>query len=253
MKARIFLAASFAVLLSTSGCVSAENEARFYVVVSLVGDQINVVNYQPTTGSSLDHNLHKSILVKDTVFDRDVLLAADEALKRHDAGARVRLLVSSTPGLFEHQDRFFDGSRVALPKEIDSAARAGGATHLLLVTKYRAEAAVQFTNEKAGSGKLEGLGFYVDQVKETIRTDTGEVGRGFLAGFVYIKVALVDLNTSIVVREQPITATAALSAANSKAGGDPWDALSPAEKLDMLHGMIKQELARVVPQIIARP
>ena len=251
--ARIFLAAWILLLLSTAGRVSAENEARVYVVLSLVGDQINVVNYQRTTGSGLDRNLHRSIPVKDGVFDKDVLLAADAALKRQDAGALVKLIVSSAPDLFEHQDRFFDGGRVALPKQIDSAARTSGATHLVLVTKHRAEAALQMMNDKVGSGKLEGLGFYVDNEKVTKRTDTGEVGRGFLAAFVYIKVSLVDLNTSMVVQEQPVTATAALSAASAKEGVDPWDALSPAEKVEMLQRMIKLELARVVPQIIARP
>lgn len=252
MKTQVSVMA-WLVLLLAVGTVSAENDARVYSVMSLVGDQINVVNYQPVTGSSLDRNVHNSIPVKDRVFDKEVLLAIDTALSRHDAGARVRLLVSSAPALFEQQDRFFEGNRIELPKEIESVARTDGATHLILVTKYRSDAKLQMANGKVGSGKLEGLGFYVDREMATLQADTGERGWGFLAPFVYIKVSLIDLKTSTVVREQPVTATTTLSTAQVKAGSDPWDALSPAEKVRILQQMIKTELADAVPKLIARP
>lgn len=252
MKSLVFVTAWVALLLATAGSASPENEARVYAVLSLVGDKINVVTYQGATGSSLDRNVHESIPVTSGVFDKAALLAADDALKRHDTAVRVSMLASSTPDLFANQDRFFDGSRIVLPKEIESAARAEGATHLVLITKYRGDAHLQAQNQALGSGKLEGIGFYVDPVKVLIRSDTGERGRGFLAPFVYIKVSLVDLNTSTVIREQVVTSTTTLSAARTE-GSNPWDALSPAQKVDILRRMIDKELFRVIPQITAQP
>jgi hypothetical protein len=253
MRARVVAAAWLALSLSAAGNACADNESRVYAVVSLVGDQISVVTHQEATGSSLDKNVHVSIPVTGGVFDKTALLAADEALKRHDPSARVTLLAASTADLFEHQDRFFEGNRVALPKEIDAAAKTAGATLLVLVTKHRAEASLQAQSEKLGSGKLEGLGFYVDREKVLRRSDSGERGKGFLAPFVYIKVSLVDLATSTVVREQVVTVAMALSAARAKESGDPWDVLGPADKIEILRKMLQKELPRVVSEIVARP
>ncbi len=249
MKRLVFATAWAALLLATAASASPENEVRVYAVLSLVGDQINVVTYQGDTGSSLDHNTHQSIPVPSGAFDKAVLIAADAALKRYDPAVQVRLLASSTPDLFANQDRFFDGSRLTLPKEMESTVRAGGATHLVLVTKYRGDAQVQVLNQTIGGGKLEGIGFYVDPVRRIIHFDTGKRELGYLAPFVYIKVSLVDLNTSTVIREQLVTATSMRFATSA----NPWDALSSAEKVEILRRMIDKELSRVILQMTARP
>jgi len=85
------------------------------------------------------------------------------------------------------------------------------------------------------------------------RSDTRERGIGFLAPFVYIRLSLVDLKAAVVVREQVVTASATLSAAQAKNGFDPWDALNPAQKVETLGRMIEREVARVVPALIAQP
>ena len=79
-----------------------------------------------------------------------------------------------------------------------------------------------------------GPGYYVDRDLWISRSDTGERAQGFLAPFVYIRVSLIDLATSAILRHELITESLVLSAARSKQGDDPWGVLSAEEKVAQL-------------------
>ena len=232
---------------------SAHAQTRSYAVVSLVGDKLDVVSYQMATGAITDRNVHTSIPVTDGYFDDAAMLAADEAIGRIDAKAKITMLSASPPSWYAGQYRFFDGNKAALPAELTAAMRGEGATHLLLITKFRSDARLQAASSKLGSGKLQGLGFYMDRDMPMISTDTQESSDGFLAAYVYVRLSLIDLATSTVLRDRTSTASKMRATVPGKAGFHPWLAMTPQEKLTTVRSILQGEIARMVPEVIAQP
>ncbi len=249
MKRRLFASICCGVLLAAAGGAAGQSNPRSYAVVSLIGDKLDVVTYRIATGSHVDQNLHQAVPVTDWVFDKTALLAADEALRRNDKGARVQMFAVNTPELFDNQARFFDGTRVTLPAQLSAAFDKAGATHLLLLTKLRGDARLNSVDGTLGSGRIEGVGYYIDREMEMQRTPSGEVGRGFLAPFAYIKVSLIDLKTSTVLREQAVRASFTISPTASDASVHPWDVLSADEKVKRLRNMLHDEVTRATSEL----
>ena len=226
---------------------------RQYAVMSLMGDTLNVVTYRPQVGSRLDRNEHAAIPMPAGLLDNAVLRAVDRGIQ-HAAQpqkaapiflAAASELVQSTP------DKLFDGPRLVLPDEVVAGMRGTAATHLILVTRYRAPANLRALRTRVGTGYLEGPGFYVDQVLPMTIPETGETGKGFLAPFLYLKFSLIDLATLNSLQTQTVTASGTFSVARNKGSVDPWQALSPAEKLEVIQHMIADEVKRVVPKLLA--
>jgi hypothetical protein len=222
-----------------------------YAVLSLVGDKIDIVTYQPQVGSQLDSNSHMPLPMSEDELDTVALRAVNRALHASAPGARVALLAASTADIFANQGRMFSGSHVMLPDEIDAAVHREGSTTLVLITKHHGEARLQVADGYIGSGKIEGLGFYVDTNKRMKVRETGVRSVGFLAPFVYVDVWLIDVATGTVTRRAAITSGHTNGASNNPEGVSPWDAISAQEKVAMLKRMLAQELAAVVPALVA--
>ena len=178
-------------LASIAGLIlgSSAQAAPSYAVLSLVGDKLDVVTYQPTTGSRLDTNTHVPLVMPQDELDIAALRAINRSLKSSVPGAQVALLAASKAEDFDGQENIFGGGRVTLPAEIDAAVRREGASILLLVTKHQGEARMQAAQTKLGSGRVEGLGFYLDGNKNMKDLDTGARSKGYIAPFVYIDVS----------------------------------------------------------------
>ena len=230
----------------------AQAQTRSYAVVSLVGDKLDVVTYQMATGSSLDRNVHAAIPVTNGHFDDAALLASERALARIDPKAKISLIAASPPDWYAKQYRFFDGVNAALPADLTAALRTEGATHLLLISKYHADARLQADKTKLGSGKLEGLGFYIDHSMKMITRDTLKRSVGFLAAYSYVRLSLIDLASSTVMRSQTTIASRLNSTARGE-GFDPWQAMTPGEKLMNVRELLEGEIARLVPEVVVLP
>jgi hypothetical protein len=252
MNRRTLLSASGVWLLAAAApSHSAEVSARSYAIVSLVGDKINIVSRRMATGSRIDQNLREGLALNDRSLDRDALLAADEALERSSPGVKISLLAVSTPSLYENQSQLFEGDKVLLPAEVMKQITSVGASHLVLITKYRYEARLQLRDGAVGSGFLEGLGFYIDRTQQVIDSETRESGKGFLAPFVYVQLRLIDLATATVLRTKSVIASSTFAASGSATSSDPWDALSSAEKVDTLRRMLSHEVEHAIPNLVA--
>jgi hypothetical protein len=102
-----------------------------------------------------------------------------------------------------------------------------------------------------GKGRIEGLGFYLDGSVSTKVSETGDGGRGFIAPFVYIDVALIEMASSKVISKEKVVASRPVSAGQAvKDVGSPWEALSSAEKVRLVNKIIQDEIARVVPVLL---
>jgi hypothetical protein len=223
---------------------------RRWAALSLIGDKLTVVTYVPKVGSSIDTNLHETLPLPDATFDQDVIGTISDSVSSAVPGASVSLLLAKSPSHYEGQRDIVRTDTAKIHPDLVDAVRATGATYLVLVSKLRADARLQVMGGAVGSGWLEGLGFYIDRTYRMFRSDTGEVGVGFLAPFVYINVSIVEASTLRVVTALPVTASTTRSAARAKEGVDPWDALSPAEKVQMLRLMVRREVSAAVTSAI---
>ena len=240
------LSVAFGALLLAAGAHAAPS----YAVLSLVGDKLDVVTYQLATGSNLDANSHSQLSMPQDEFDMAALRAINRTLKARVPGAQVALLAASRPDDFVDEEHAFSADRVTLPTEIDAAVHREGAASLLLVTKHRGDARMQVMDGKIGSGRVQGLGFYLDGTTELENRETGKHAVGFIAPFVYVDVALIDVATGSVTRRKRITAGRAVGVYHNEAGVSAWDALSAAEKVSLLSDMLTKELEAAVPALL---
>jgi hypothetical protein len=235
---RLLGLAAFALTFVASSGHAADNSPRTYAVISLIGDKIYVVGHRATVGSSIDRNRQGAIAVQGRALDDTAVLAASDAISRFDPRASIVTLASNDPTLYELQDELFDPqqrSRALLASAIRDPIQGQHATHLVLIRKHRADAALRMQVQFVGSGKIEGVGFYVDPTLPTRNLETNEIGAGFLATFAYIKVTLVDASTMAIIREQTIEESATMLTGKSL---NPLDALTPAQKTAALRSMI---------------
>ena len=247
---RLFWPAAFALICISSSVFAEDTSPRTYAVISLIGDKLYVVGHRATVGSSIDRNRHGAMAVQGRALDDTAVLAASEAISHFDPRASIVMLASSDPTLYELQDELFEPqprSRALLTSAITDPIRSQHATHLIIIRKHRADAALRMQVQYVGSGKIEGIGFYVDPTLPTRNLETNELGSGFLATFAYIKVALVDANTMAIIREQTVEESATMLTGKSL---NPLDALTPAQKTAALRSMITQATAGGVKAVL---
>ncbi len=244
-----FLLATVLALLAGAAHSQTDAGARKYAVLSLVGDELSVVTYQPRKRTTGDENVHESLPISDGYFDKAAVLAVDAALQKRSPNTPVVFLKAPSPALYHDQEGLFSGSQLTAPPEIVTALKGSGATHLILLTKYRGEARLTAADRAVGAGKLEGLGFYVDRVTHLRRSDTQEDAVGYLAPYVYVTISLIDVATLEVLSTTTAKTTTTLSAARSK-DGDPWNVWTPAEKLQGISRMLQSDVRKAVPALL---
>ena len=222
-------------------------------VISLVGDRIDVVTAVRQTGRLNDANEHNLVPFAAAGLDVTALSAAKTQLKKLDPTLDVALLAASRPETYEAQDSLFDGDRVKLPAEIATAVEREHASQLVLVTRYRGEARLNGTNGALGTGKIGGLGFYLDSVARIKSSKTGAVERGMIAPFAYVELSLVDVATSAVVRRTNATNSYLLGTAGMPADANPWDILTPEQKVEALQRVLGRAVREALPALMAAP
>ena len=222
--------------------------------ISLIGDRLLVVGGQMQTGSRIDRNTKEHLPLKTHELDTATVLAFEKEAKIAKPQLDVVLLRASDASVHALQDDVVAGKRDQreLLSAIAPIARRAGATHLVLFTRSRGEARIQLVDGSIGSGFIEGLGFYVDRWSQVRRIDSGEADVGILAPFAYFRAVLVELDGLKVVAEEKSHVARALYSRNVKAQTDPWDYLSPVEKVQALASMSGEGLQKMVPRVLSR-
>jgi len=226
---------------------------RHYAILSLVGDEMMIVQREMATGSNIDTNNRWSVQMPDSSIDRTMAFAVEDAVKRSEPGAKTTLLVSRRQAVYDSVARELKHGDTSKAFEAvrPLIASAKGATHLILVTKYRRNAMLRIDNGYVGSGNLEGVGFYMDYgIQRGPVANLNEVESGMISPYAYFRVSLIDLASGKVISED--TAVGSKPKWN-KVGtiGHAWAALTPQEKDQRLNDVIREETARVVPTVIA--
>jgi len=241
-----FIATAFLLVLAFAA-QAADN--RHFAVLSLIGDKILFAQYFPDTGGRLDASDKQFVALEDDVLDKTALAAVDAALKRTGTLASKPVLLSvRDPALYDTQSTTGDSNATSrrLLERIAGLLKASGATHLILLTKYRHEAQIRDQDAERGAGTIEGLGFYIDAGPPLGATSGSP---GMLAVFAYLRYQLVDVARGAVLKEETVLASKAYSVFRSETG-DPWHSVTNQQKVQALQDLVRNETARVVPNLV---
>lgn len=251
---QILLVANLLVLNAANGATTIAPQE--YAVLSLIGDNLTVAQFSTTTGTIVNKTPRILVPVKTPVLDDVALLAVEDIVKKTETGARLDLLSSSDPVLYKFQNDLFNNTSdsVTAQAALRAVLKNTVADRLILVSKHRADAYFRLVGSQIGEGKLEGLGYYIDNTVSLVMEKSGASGVGFLAPFAYVKVSLLNTRTLQVLRtksfiESEIIANAGSAEANLSA----WQVLPQQEKIDHTTELIRRVIQQAIPEIFASP
>jgi hypothetical protein len=225
--------------------------ARVIGVMSLLADEFVVVGQEGTTGTKLDQNVRETVPIQGGAMERVVLTTVMKSVTSVDASAKAMPMLVNEARYYRGQGGWTDGDKATLPAEVVEALRGASMTHLILVTKHRADTRLNTGRISLGSGRLEGLGFYVDRSARLQLLGTSEQTVGYLAPYLYARVALIDLAASRVLAKKEITRGEVVVASQTGAsGGDPWGWLDSRGKLQALSTMIERDIGEAVAGMV---
>jgi hypothetical protein len=242
-----------AFLLHSSATIAAPGVSHEYAVLSLIGDNLTIVQFSTTTGTMLNKTPRTLIPVKTPMLDDVALLAVEEAVKRADTGARLDLLSSSDPVLYQFQNGLFSatGDSATVQSALRSVLKNSTADRLILVSKHRADAHFQLVDSLIGEGKLEGLGYYIDNTISLKMVDSGATDVGFLAPFAYLKVSLIDASSLLVLRTKLVSESEIIANAGSiDAPLNAWQVLTQKEKIEHTTKLIQRAIRLAIPDVV---
>jgi hypothetical protein len=242
---RVALAALFMGLATASAVAQSR-----YAVLSSVGDRITIVTRAMATGSNVDTNRREPMELAGPGLDNAVLLAAEDGIKAADASAQAILLAPRTPLAEQAANASRDNALEKWAAEVRGQLAPLGATHVIIISKHRADARLRVSSGSTGSGKLEGLGFYLDTSYAAADDNASQASRGFLASYAYILIRLVDLQSGRQVAEQIVMASS-----SSVPGVDStraWDALPPEGKIAALRALATKEVEGAMPALLTQ-
>ncbi|MEO5732181.1 MAG: hypothetical protein ABIN96_00310 [Rubrivivax sp.] len=224
--------------------------APSYAVVSEVGQQLQVVGFKEQTGTRLDSNLRSRINLTGGALDKVALLATQRALNRAAPGAPVFMVSPLDVELFSAIGNPVVGQMLQLPADLAAALKQQGSTRLPLINRREADTNFQALDNRLGSGRITGPGFYVERTTVIRNVDKGESAQGFLPTFAYLNLSPVDLRDGRVLATQPVTDSRLDIAPVSTDSGHPWDSVSNDYKMANLQLLVRVAVEQTVPVLL---
>lgn len=242
-----------ALLLASTGHTATP---RKYGILSLAGDAISTVTYVPDIGTKLNPNdVQTYPMLANTSFDETAIRTASAAIKKLEPDATPFLMLSTDAELHQTQNAIFDSPAANQGNRdyLKSLWKDKGITHLILVTKYRADAELRFMQQSEGTGKIEGLGFYMDNRARV--TSFGKDGNhssdGVLMPYVYVKLRLVNAETLEPEREVRQKQSQLVTyAPDADRAVRTWDALTAKQKIVYLDELLQEAVNEAVPKLL---
>ena len=152
--------AAFAVAASLTSIGAAAQTvagARRYATMSLIGDQLIVVERQEVTGTRLDKNTQTEIKVGGDILDRAALGVVQDLIVKADAAAKPLALLVDEPVLYEKQSQLFDGKFVRLPTAL-AKAREAAAVRAAQLNPTRTADYLLAHQESSPTMQIQGIG-----------------------------------------------------------------------------------------------
>jgi hypothetical protein len=250
---RALLLLGCACLAATLPARAADEAKPSYAVLSIIGDKMTLVWLQRGVGSNIDQNGRREVPMKDAALDNMALLAADDVFRRLKPAAKVALMTSRDADVLAQQERGLDGPADAaqLLAPIKEMLQKTQATRLILISKARAEARFPLNDGLVGTGKVAGLGFYLDAQKRIQLVDSGASDTGFIGPHAYFWLSVIDPQSMTVLRRKQVTESMLVATAESKDALGPWEAMTPKQKLDAMERLIRKGIDRALPDLLS--
>jgi len=246
----VFLLA--ALWLGTGSASAAE-----YIIASLVGDRVSIVNAAMGTGSNLERQPTQVVKMAQLPFDDALQEAVANGVAAVDTSASFKAPAfrEGLPGvesieLLDQADIVSRLLQVLAPVIKTGDNKSGEKQWIVALWPSRAEHSYKLIDTTVGRGKSAGLGYYIDRYSGIQRVDTAESDRGFLGVFAYFTVALIDPATRKVVAQKPVQGRYLYPFAGSRAG-HPWEVLDSKEKLRVLTHVAREEVVEAMPGLMA--
>ena len=233
---------------------SAAATAQTYAALSLVGHEMSIIHAGHSTGSNRDTNIHEAMPMTDRALDRAALRAVDQAMRKARPDAKVVLLSASDPAwtAAARQD-LSSGSPdfAALASGLGKAAGTVGADRVIVVLPARGDLLLRIQQGSLGRGRATGIGFYLDRHTRLSRADNREAADGFLGVFANFRVVLIEAPGGRVLAEDAVSSGVAFSNARAT-GSDPMTVLTGEQKVQVIDGLLRNEIARVLPTLLTK-
>jgi hypothetical protein len=222
-------------------------------LLSLVGDQFTVVFRRDEIGSRTDQNFRRDYPIDGATLDDIALGAAESVVKRLKPVSPVVRFSIRDARLFALQDKLLVDSTESrgMREALGNLLREHQVRRLVLVTKWRDDAQFQLHTRTIGSGKISGLGFYVDSVRRLYTLETGEATFGFLGPYAYLSVAVVDAASLTPIRSVPARESLMRLPLHETGAVHAWDALTPTGKVDALEQVLRQAVENATTAALA--
>lgn len=221
-------------------------------IFALLGDTIQITLADAPTDTRLDRNVRESMDLKDLGLDQMALRGAREALSKAQPQAKLQLFRATAPVSLAEQRLIADGAqRGELPDWIIQAIGRHQLSHVMLITRHRGPALMRTdTGDGIGRGSVEGIGFYIDPIYEVENRLTGITMRGALGAYVDMRLTLMDVASAKVLAQHNIRDGLIYAARTDEQSLQPWNVLTPREKVEVLRRMVEENVARVVPVVL---
>jgi len=226
--------------------------AETIAILSLVGDRLTIVSPAKQIGSHLDQNQYQVVPLAETGFDDAAIRSAHAVITRARPDVTLAPFRARDPELYALRDAWLNADSVnvrALIALVAGSLPPDPDARLLLIAPYKAEIQLKTERQYRGSGKVAGLGFYLDSTTRMERPDTLESGIGFLGVFANFQLLLINLKTNAVEAQERIIAGSTFPAAMAP-DRTPWNALDADRKSAELDALMSQEIERALPRML---
>ncbi len=227
--------------------------AETYVILSLVGDQLTIVTQRATTGTHLDMNGYQRVQNADPALDDFAAKVADAVIARERPDAGSVTIRAADAGVYKIRDSWVDADLTGvgeLVSDIKGKLPPITDARLLLITPYRDQPKLLTTKSELGTGKVSGLGFYVDTDTWMGISETNQQkARGYLGLFANFQLVLIDLESGKVAGQERVVLGTTRSSAQAP-DRTSWNALTAAQKMRVLMSLMKQGIEQSLPGML---
>lgn len=225
---------------------------RHVGLFALLGDHLQITLADAPSDTRQDRNKRETMDHPDLGVDQAALRALTDGLGRLQPQARLQMFRAAAPISLADQRLIADSAnRAQLPDWIIRLINEHSLSHIVLLTRHRGAALLRTSDgDGVGRGTVEGIGFYIDPLIETVNRLTSLRMRGGLGAYVDMRLQLMEVSSGDILAQQHIRDGVLYGARTDAQSLQPWNVLEPQEKVEVLRRMVEENVARALPDVL---
>ncbi|KQV45828.1 hypothetical protein [Duganella sp. Root336D2] len=228
---------------------------RSVAVLSLAGNSLALHVQRHQVGSRTESSPVEVRRMEDQVFDQAAIIAARSSLLKLLPDAKLNLMMTQDKGLYSAQNELFEHpeQHVEDRNYLKTLLKEQGVSHAIVISKFRSVAAIKLLDATVGSGALEGLGFYVDDMIDTLNRRDDTRSRGMVAPFAYVRVRLLEADSLNVIGEGTAKQSFILARPSADSSGmDTFNKMTGADKVKNVRTALEYAMEAILPGVLAQ-